>query len=53
MACNSKDGIDIATFDALQTSLDVEDLYAILEMKQSRDSWMHAEALNQDERDGR
>ena len=48
-ACNDKDGINMVTFIALQTTLDYEDLLDILEMKRSRDSWAHASMFDMDD----
>jgi hypothetical protein len=48
-ACNDKDGINMVTFLALQTTLDYEDLLDILEMKRVRDSWAHAAMFDSDD----
>jgi hypothetical protein len=40
----------VATLEALDTRLTLDDLMDILEMKAVRDSWSHAEMFNADER---
>jgi hypothetical protein len=49
-ACNDDNGINVATLEALNTRLTLDDLMDILEMKAVRDSWSHAEMFNADER---
>jgi hypothetical protein len=49
-ACNDDNGINVATYDALNTRITMDGLMNILEMKHVRASWNHAEMLNMDER---
>jgi hypothetical protein len=47
-ACNTDDGIDTATFQALGSTMTMDDMLDVLEMKAVRDSWSHAEMFNMD-----
>ena len=49
-ACNTDDGIDAATYQALGSTMTMDDMLDILEMKAVRDSWSHAEMFNMDHR---
>jgi hypothetical protein len=48
-ACNTENGINVETYQALGTRITLDGLMDILEMKAVRDSWNHAELLNNDE----
>jgi hypothetical protein len=49
-ACNTDNGIDVATFAALGSTMTFDDLLDLLEMKAVRDSWSHAELFNHDDK---
>jgi hypothetical protein len=49
-ACNTDNGIDTATFAALGSTMTMDDMLDLLEMKAVRDSWSHAELFNMDDK---
>lgn len=49
-ACNTENGIDVATYEALGSTMTMDDLLDILEMKAVRDSWTHAALFDHDEK---
>lgn len=48
LACSGKEGIDAATYVLLDTQIDLDGLYDLLEMKKVADSWVAAQQWNQD-----
>lgn len=50
MVCSNGELIDAQTYEALHTSIDIDGLYDLLEMKQVRASWAAADVLNVKER---
>jgi hypothetical protein len=49
-ACNTEHGIDRATYEALGSTMTMDEMLDILEMQAVRDSWSHAEMFNMDAR---
>ncbi len=49
-ACNNENGVDANTYRMLRHELTLDDLLDLIEMKQVRESWTHAELLNADAR---
>ena len=49
MACSDGKRIDMETYQALHTTIDLDGLYDILEMKDVLQSWIHAELFNSEE----
>lgn len=49
-ACNTDNGIDTATYQALGESMTMDDMLDLLEMRAVRDSWSHAELFNMDDK---
>jgi len=47
-ACNDNGVINLATYQALHTSVTLDGLMDLLEMQQVLASWQHAEARNDD-----
>lgn len=47
-ACSTKDGIDVATYEALSTRIGLNGLADLREMRNARDSWLHAEMFEAD-----
>jgi hypothetical protein len=47
-ACNTENGIDRATYEALGSTMTMDDMLDVLEMQAVRDSWSHAELFNMD-----
>ena len=50
MACSNGETISSETYQALHTTIDLDGLYDILEMKDVLRSWQDAEMFNNDER---
>ena len=50
MACSNGETISSETYQALHTTIDLDGLYDILEMKDVLSSWKNAEMFNNDER---
>lgn len=48
LACCSKDGIDAQTYILLDTQIDLDGLYDLLEMRRVQDSWNAAAKWNAD-----
>ena len=48
LACSTKEGIDAQTYVLLDTVIDLDGLYDLLEMKQVADSWGDAAKWNAD-----
>ncbi len=53
VACSRGDSIDVATYQALQTTIDLEGLFDLLELAEVHSSWQTAMALNAEETQGR
>jgi len=53
VACTRGESIDVATYQALQTTIDLEGLFDLLEMIEVHGSWQTAMALNAEERGAR
>ena len=52
LACSNGDGVDVRTFQALHTSIDLDGLYDLLEMVDAAESWKHAAIMNMNEARG-
>jgi len=50
MACSDGKRINPDTYEKLHTTIDLDGLYDILEMKDVLQSWVHAEMFNEDAR---
>ncbi len=48
LACSTKEGIDAATYVLLDTTIDLDGLYDLLEMRSVADSWSAAQLWNND-----
>lgn len=46
LVCSNGETIDASILEALQTTLDLDDMYDLLELKQVHASWMLASQLN-------
>jgi hypothetical protein len=46
VACSNGETIDVQTFIALHTVIDIDGLYDLLELQQVHSSWCHAGLLN-------
>ena len=46
VACSDGESVDARTYEALHTTIDLDGLYDILEMKQVQQSWIDAAARN-------
>ena len=46
VACTASEGVDMATYLALHTSVDLDGLYDILEMSDAASSWKSAATMN-------
>lgn len=46
LACTSGSRVDVATYVALHTTIDLDGLYDILELGEVHASWAHAQAAN-------
>lgn len=46
VACSNGEAIDVQTFIALHTVIDIDGLYDLLELQQVHASWCHAALLN-------
>lgn len=53
VACARGDTIDVATYQALHTTIDLDGLYDLLEMVEVHSSWQEAMRLNVEETHGR
>lgn len=56
VACSNGESIDVGTYQALHTTIDLDGLYDIIEMKEVQSSWVKAAELNareEAERDAR
>jgi len=50
-ACDTgQGGVDVAAYQALHTTIDLEGLFDLIEMRDCMDSWAHAEMHNADHR---
>ena len=47
LACTSGDAIDVATYVALHTTIDLDGLFDLLELQEIQQSWKHASMANQ------
>lgn len=52
VACSNGDAIDVSTFVALHTTIDLDGLYDLLEMAQVHSSWANAAMNNAREQHG-
>lgn len=50
-ACQTADGINVAVLQAFKHSMTLDDLLDVREAKHVRESWTHAELLNQQARE--
>lgn len=46
LACSNGESIDVATYEALHTTLDLDGLYDLLEMQEVHKSWKNAASAN-------
>lgn len=46
LACSAGDAVDVVTYQALHTSIDLDGLYDLLEMQEVHASWKHAAQAN-------
>ena len=53
LACTTGDRIDVATYVALHTSIDIDGLFDLLELQEVHQSWSHAALRNNSEQHGR
>lgn len=49
IAVSDGDSVDVHLYKDLQTTISLDGLYDILEMKEVHESWKHAELLNRDQ----
>jgi hypothetical protein len=49
-ACTDRSGINVTTYQALHTTIDLDGLLDLLELRSVRDSWQHAARLDADDR---
>lgn len=48
MLCSNGQSIDAQTYQALQTTIDMDGLMDLLELHEVHESWKHAELLNRE-----
>ena len=51
-ACSDGEGVNVSTYVALHTTIDLDGLYDLLEMAEVHRSWAHAAYLNMKEEHG-
>ena len=51
LACQTREGIDVSAYIALNSTIDTDGLFDLLELKEIHNSWVNAETANARERD--